>query len=774
MTTPPPPRRGAPTLPNFQSPKDSRTVWFSRRGCVVWHESGRRDALVGGALVGSFEKRDTVARNLLLVQLAADDSLVLEDLAHAFGVTSETVRLLRRVYEKDGAIGIVERRRGSRGPWKVTKAVRERVAACFEKGLSIGATRKELKDLLVPATLRKLRREWEEERARQAEALSRRPVQQSLALGNEAGEVPQVLPNVTEVPEQSAQPQPSTEVPAQPKAEASATPVEAAGRLEADGVESGYVLRSSQGSGAESPIRDGRELAVIGPESRRNVQFLGSWLLLAMTARLGLHEAVAERAATASAARALRVAVDAVAIALGIGEGCVEGVRRLAHKTVDTLLCAVRAPSPEWVRTMFGRIAANGGGALVQAAVSGGLIRAAARGVETPAVYYIDNHVRRYTGKRRLLRGWRMQEKRAVPGGTDLHVHDADGRPLYRLPTAMHDSLGKLLLPIAALLRLVLGEQQRILLAFDRAASYAELLSELRDANFEFVAYEKKPYPTLPQACFRRSFILGDERIFWFEMRKNLGRGRGRIRRIALRLPDGHQINLLAHSRASAAELAAIMSGRWCQENAFHHGARRWGLNQLDSRSFTPFPEDVVIPSPLRRRLDYSIDILREVEGRLRRKLARSPQPDVRAALEKELSKNLKQQQRLEARRPSLDTHCTVKQAGLHGTLMFHDEDYKTVIDTIRTACVNAEADLAAELAATSRRPREAKRLLQNVFSAPGHVRVHSDFIDVSLDVAARQDELAPIQNLLRVDTEWKLALPGDSLARPLRFRAQN
>ena len=250
-------------------------------------------------------------------------------------------------------------------------------------------------------------------------------------------------------------------------------------------------------------------------------------------------------------------------MALAIGQGCVEGVRRLAHQGAAALLLSARAPSPTWVRRTLGRAAAEGRGFFILASLSGALMRAAATRASELTVFYVDNHLRPYTGIQRLLWGWRMQDKRAMPGTTDLHVHDAEGRPLYRVATLMHDSLGKLLLPIGILLRAALGEVPRILLAFDRAASYAEVMRELRDATFEFVAYERKPYPSLPAHIFRKSFLLDGQRIFFFESRKNLGDGRGRVRRIALRLPDGHQVNLLAHSTASAAELAAIMAGRW-------------------------------------------------------------------------------------------------------------------------------------------------------------------------------------------------------------------
>ena len=466
MTTPPPPRRGGPTLPGFRGPGDSRTVWFSRNGCVVWRADGTKSVLVGGTLIGGYSKGDTASRNLLQVMLAKEE-VVLEDLAHAFGLTSEAVRLIRRAFEEGGYAAVVKRKRGGQGPWKVT----------------------------------------------------------------------------------------------------------------------GKVLRAA---------------------------------------------------------------------------------------------------------------------------------------------------------------------------------------------TLMHDSLGKLLLPLGALLRLALGGGQRILLAFDRAASYAEVLAELRDANFEFVAYEKKPYPAVPKRCFQKSFVLDGERVAWFETRKNLGQERGRLMRIALRVKGGHQVNLLTNSQAPAADLAAIMASRWNQENAFRHGVERWGLNQLDGRTFSDFEADTVIPSPLRRRLENSLAVLREVEGRLRRNLARPARDELRVELERDLALNLVQQQRHEARRPELPTHCTVEEAGLLGKLKRHDDEYKAVIDTIRTVCINAEADLAAELAAGMARPREAKRLLQNFFCAPGDVLVREGSIEVRLDVAARNDERRALRRLCGVATRWKLTLPGDPKARPLRFGTQN
>ena len=186
------------------------------------------------------------------------------------------------------------------------------------------------------------------------------------------------------------------------------------GALEAKKEESGYVARTENERGDE----DGRTLPTTGPVSAKHVQFLGAWLLVALTARLGLHAAVASESAKRGADKTLRLAVDAVTVALGIGQACVEGVRRLAHGTAAALLLSTRAPSAVWVRGVLGAAAAKGHGFLIGAKLSGTLLRDAAGRAGEVAVFYVDNHLRPYVGLRRLLYGWRMKDKRPKPGTT--------------------------------------------------------------------------------------------------------------------------------------------------------------------------------------------------------------------------------------------------------------------------------------------------------------------------------------------------------------------
>lgn len=735
-------------------------------------ENGRRDVFVGAAMVGQFEAGDFARRNVLLVTVADDEKVVLVDLARAFGLVTQSVTRIRKLAREEGLVAVVNRHYVSRGAWKVTPAMKRKVESLFEKGLNQKETRTKLNGALSAGTLNKLHQNWKAAKVEaDAAAMARAkegPQQPELELSFESPLEPASVP-VTVLAEGTEQRESTSS--AAPSVSATGAVVvvgpAATGALEAKKEESGYVVRTEDERGDE----DGRMLPTTGPVSAKHVQFLGAWLLVALTARLGLHAAVASQSAKPGADKTLRLAVDAVTVALGIGQSCVEGVRRLANATAAALLLAARAPSTVWVRGVLGAAAAKGHGFLIGAKLSGTLMRNAAGRACGLAVFYVDNHLRPYVGLRRLLYGWRMQDKRAKPGTTDVHVHDADGRPVYRLATAAHDSLGKLLLPIGALLRLALGNAQRILLAFDRAASYAEVLAELRDHNFEFVVYEKKPYPRVSAKLFRKSFVLDGVKLRWHERNANLGDGRGRVRRIALRLPDGHQLNLLAHSTESAEALVTIMAARWNQENAFKHGVERWGLNQLDGRTFKPLDADFVIPSPDRRRLNRQLLALREAEGQLHRKLLRASLAEQHVALKEELARNLEKQRALEQKRRDFPTHCTVEEAGLYGELMRHQDGYKAVIDTIRTACINAEAQLATTLAPGMARPREAKRLLRNLFCASGHLRVTAKTIEVTLDVPGTKNEQDALAALCRTVNGWKLTHPGDVAARTLRFR---
>ena len=216
------------------------------------------------------------------------------------------------------------------------------------------------------------------------------------------------------------------------------------------------------------------------------------------------------------------------------------------------------------------------------------------------------------------------------------------------------------------------------------------------------------------------------------------------------------------------------MLGRWVQENSFKHGKERWGINQLDRRKVEPYSPQTIIPNPARRRLDHALKVARQREGEARRLLARLAAGEPRRAkLEQDLAESLAQQEGLEAQRPEVPHRAPLSATELNGKLVYHVGAYKTVLDTIRIACANAESELAAVMAPHLPRPTEAKKALANLLTAPGDVRVNSKSITVSLSPAGTAKEQDAFQALLFEVNRWELTLPGDPDRRRLCFRSQ-
>ena len=737
--------------------------WFSPDGCVVAHAE-YTEVFVGGTLVGRFGRRDAVQRNLLLVCLSEDRRIKQVHLAQAFSLTVQQVWRVRRLVKQhgmDALFGLPGRGVKS----LITPRLHKKIFKAFDAGKQVGEVHEALKrskvkgDQVSYRSVCRVRTQWlaqqvqVEEAAEHAEA----PEHEHAEVSEVTEVVPAALDKVLE-----PEPEPKTSSP-------TTTPV-----------------RPAMDAGTEED--DGTEaLEMTTLHGGQHVQHVGGWLLLSMVHALGLHAAVQKGWDAADRWRErLRVTLDMVVLALGLNQRCVEGVRRLKTPSGKVLLRSEGVPTESWTRRILKHYLTadlppeadkepqQGRGYKVQMRMMELYLSQAREAEQAPAVFYVDNHMRPYTGKFTIRKGWRMQDKRAKPGASDYYVHDEDGRPVFRFTAPEHDSLSRWLSPVTQTLREALGKHQRILLAFDRAGAFPEAMAKLRNNGFEFVTYERKPYPTLPKAWFTDQLTLEDGEVIGLHehRRKNLGKGRGRVRRISLLMADGHQVNLLAISDEPASRLVEVMLGRWIQENAFKHGIERWGINQLDGRKHEPYPPETIVPNPARRRLDHAMRLARNQEGRARNKLARLDDDDPkRAKYDKQLDEALRDQDLYQVFRAVAPLKAPLCDTELADKLVKHKEDYKTLLDTIRIACANAESELALLLARHMKRPREAKKALANIFAAPGAVRINAKSVTVVLEPAGTPNERQAFGELFDQVNRMKLSLPGDAEARRLRFR---
>ena len=752
-----------------------RVIWFSREACVV-REGDRRSVVIAGQRVASWEPGERALRNALMVKLAEDPLIVLEELARAFEVSSETLRLQRRLYEDEGLEAVLKRGEPHhKGGRPLAPALRQKMARLFSQGRTNAEVQAALKNRVHRSTVDKHRKLWEEKQAG-----APKPAQQTaLAL-----EPP---PSVARCASPEETPAQASDVEVAPSTAAGAPGDPQLPPIRAPRTDTSERSALSLSVALVAPTeRDGvrAQIDEFAPFSAKGVQHVGAWLLLATIAGLGLYSHLRKHEQRRPAGRPLRVAVDAVLTGLAVGERCVESVRRLATISVGALLLAGSAPSATWVRRTLGGYCKEEVSQKLLEDVSGELLRGAKERTPRgkPVVLFFDNHGRQYTGRHLLRRIWQMQKKGTVPGAMDYWVHDAEGRPVLVIPMAPNASLPETIRSKVAFLREKLGKQTPLLLVFDRAGAFPGLWKWLRDEGIEFVTYQRAKYRKFSQEWFDRhgrpmTLREADGKVIKVMVqagRMNLGKSRGRVRRIRLRMPNGVQLNVVAWSDQSDKWLCQTLFTRWRQENGLKHGVERWGINQLDGRVVEEVPSGTLVTNPRRVNLDHLLRDDRKRERQIRLQLQQLyPGHPQRPELKRSLAANRVAQREILKARSKTPKKVPVEQTELRGELKQHTREYKLLIDTLRCAAQYAEAELATGLATHMTRPDEAKRLLQNVFRATGDIRVTEKSITVTLDPAANESERPSLEAFFEALNRRRLCHPGDPYSRPVCFRLQ-
>lgn len=780
---------GDQLLPGIRLPSDPMQSWFSQNGCVVRSE-GQFLVVVAGTVIGGWSEGETGSRNSLLVQLAMDPRVHLGKLSKSFGLSSETVRAIRRKYESFGLLAVMTPTVQDRHPL-APETVR-RMESLFTQGKKGEEVVVALRGKACRASVSKYRRLWQEKRDEQLRQslVERTPEQVPLPLPVESAPVlpPGDCPPQPVTPPASAVAGPIETLAVGPKTEAPELGAIRIQRDESDHRVSAIVLREEAIETAEPEQQPPRKEASIGermPRSGRGVANAGSWLLVAMVAKLGLYQDA--QGLLPATKRSVRVALSALIGALAIGGGCVEGVRRLATRTAAILILSSAMPSATWVRRALGAV--SGASEPFHTQFAARLINLANEetGIDFPVVFYVDNHTREYTGKQELAWHFKMQLDHAVPGVTDYWIHDAHGRPIAPITAFQQGSLTQFLPACARVIREALGKSRSVVVVIDRAGAFPKAMASLKnllEGPVGFLTYERAPYRRHGRGYFEKHGEAielenprGEKyRVLVLDGGAHLGKGSGRVRRLQLLLPDDSQLNVLTSCKTSAAWLIRTLFARWLQENAFKYGGIRWGFDHLDGRQVVPYLPGTLIPNPNRRRLKRALSTAIIREAGVRRERAKLKAGDPHRDHLKREAKDARKTIALVKR--ALSTRTTpeklpIEQTELSGKLVHQPREYKLLIDTVRVACMYAEDQLAQMLACHLTLPREAKCVLKNIFKATGNIHVSDTAITVTVDPCANRSELRALQCLFGEIDRLKLTLPGDARHRALRFALQ-
>src|SRR5438128_3408792 len=128
------------------------SVEINHASCLLETDEGGV-VFIWGMASWCWEPGDIVGRRLAAVQLVETEAAAPTEVARAFDVDFETVRRWRRDWAAEGTAGLVPKKRGAKGPTKLTEEKREEIRGLHASGVGLRAIGRQVG--LDPSTVRR-------------------------------------------------------------------------------------------------------------------------------------------------------------------------------------------------------------------------------------------------------------------------------------------------------------------------------------------------------------------------------------------------------------------------------------------------------------------------------------------------------------------------------------------------------------------------------------------------------------------------------------------
>jgi len=475
----------------------------------------------------------------------------------------------------------------------------------------------------------------------------------------------------------------------------------------------------------------------------------------------------------------------------------VERLRYCAPGEWGNVLGLDRIPEVRTLRDKIAVLAANS--AAVQS-WSAGLTKQWL--LEDPAsagTLYVDGHVRVYHGKlTELPRRYVARQRLCLRGTTDYWINGLGGQPFFVVNREIDPGLLQVLehdivprverdLPPAP----VADDTPRFLLVFDRAGYSPAFFARMWRRKVACLSYHKFPGEDWPAEQFTATAVVlpaGEavdwelcERGSWLSVSApEPGHSRGIwLREIRKRNPDGHQVSILSSDRLTPApRLAAMMVGRWAQENFFRYMMEHFALDRMITHGTEPIPETIRLPNPARRTLDSQ---LRSKNSLLTRRLTEfgalsydgtiAPAQIERfeqkkALLQEQITALREHLAALKQRRADVPTHVLYKDLPPEQRFERLRADSKHFIDTIKMIAYRAETAMANVLRDVLARTDDARELLCALYTNDADLipDEQTQTLTVRLHHLANHMSTTALQHLCDQLTATETVFPGTNL----------
>jgi transposase len=573
-------------FPRLKLPEGTRVI---NERCLIRTQDGHRLVMGAGIVLWQYALGDCMAEAYAIVSLIEQGWADQNDVAQAFACSPRTVRRHQRRFEEDGLAALGHRSGYPKGHRRLRGSRRKLIERLKAEGHSNReiARRVGVSETAVRKLLRRMG--WSESKLEQS----------CLQFGTASD----ANPNLSAFPAS-----PSEVAPAQGSEDANPN-------LSAFSTPEEDPLPFSLDKDPSNRSFD-RVMAYLGflddaaPLFRTGTRVPGAGVLLALPALVqsGVFECAREiYGSIGPAFYGLRTSILAFLLMALLRIKRPESIKELPPEDLGRVLGLDRAPEVKTLRRKLSRLALLGravefGRALAERRVA---LRGAALGF-----LYVDGHVRVYHGHHALPKTHVARMRLSMPATSDYWVNDKTGDPLFVVTAEANAQLVKMLPPILAEVRSLVGER-RTTIAFDRGGFSPALFLKLIGAGFDILTYRKGHTRRVPRNRFlthkaviegrKVTYNLADQGVFL------LG-GRLRLRQVTRLSEDGHQTPILTSRRdLSAAEVAFRMFERWRQENFFKYLREEYALDALVDYCVVPDNPTREVPNPARAAIDAKL-----------------------------------------------------------------------------------------------------------------------------------------------------------------------
>jgi hypothetical protein len=379
-------------------------------------------------------------------------------------------------------------------------------------------------------------------------------------------------------------------------------------------------------------------------------------------------------------------------------------------------------------------------------------------------LYYIDGHFCPYYGKHPTPRGWDSKRGLAVPGHTDVYIHDARGRALFFFSQPLNDSLARAIPGAVEEIRRAHGTGPFTLI-FDRGGYSGDAFRFLEAQGIGFITYLKgrKARRRYPEKLFRPGwfFFEGERHVYRLFEKKTQVAGAGLLRTVLFQGDDGHQIPVLTNlaPASKAAKVVHCLRLRWRQENDFKYLREHYAVDQIIQYGADEETQDRLVLNPRRkavkeevRALALQIQTLEAELGRAFNDNDESHRPTARGIkiahgrLRREIIEKRQALTRLENRLQRTPSQISAEQAGRTRSIL--REDRRLVINALKIAACNAEKLLVRRFDQAYEQPKDAFSVFRSLLQLPGHVRATAPG---NLDVHLQRPDSEKVARALEV-----------------------